>query len=229
MAEYDAVNFHLFARMIAHDFNNLLGGILGHASLLEATAAEEEVRESAAIIRKASERAVELTQQLLHYSGNQPQRFQAVNLHDTIREVASLVAPEPASRIRVRQRLEAAEAVVSGDPGQLHQMILNLAVNARDAMASGGELTFETSVPHAGPGVAPTVCVCVRDTGPGVAAELRDKIFEPMFTTKSARGGSGMGLYVVKRVATAHGGRVEIGPGGGAGAEFRVYLPCRRS
>jgi len=220
MAEHETANFHLFARIVAHDFNNLLAGILGHASLIEAIAESQEVRESAATIRKASERAVELTRQLLHYSGDRPVRFAPVDLHETITEVASLVAGSP---IRVTRRLKAARATVAGDAGQLHQMVLNLAVNARQAMASGGELTFETS----SCGDGSMFCLSVRDTGPGVPRDLRERIFEPMFTTRSAGGGSGIGLYVVKRVAAAHGGRVELAPTD-AGAEFRVHLPLQR-
>lgn len=215
MADPDVRNFQLFARMVAHDFNNLLGGILGHAELIEATANESDIRESAAIIRKAAERATDLTRQLLHDAGKNPVRSVPVNLHDTIREVALLLSLD--AGLRVEYALGEPNPVVAADPGQIHQMLLNLAVNARDAMPGGGTLTFETESEGG------HILLTVRDTGPGIPPDLRAKIFEPFFTTKGGRG-SGMGLYVVHRVAKAHGGRVEL-DGGASGAVFRIRLP----
>ncbi|MFN7924259.1 MAG: ATP-binding protein [Bryobacteraceae bacterium] len=210
-------NFHLLARGLAHDFNNLLGGILGHASLIEATAdAGSEMQESAQVIREAAERAGELTQQLLDSAGGP--RFARVDVHETVREVVRLVAPTFAAGQRVETNLAAPISTVSGDGSQLHQMLLNLVLNARQALGESGAVSIATS------GGEGRLYLRVTDTGRGMTAELRRRIFDPLFTTRALQGGSGLGLAVVRRVVENHGGKIEVDSTPGTGTEFRVSL-----
>ncbi|MBL8296318.1 MAG: HAMP domain-containing histidine kinase [Bryobacterales bacterium] len=219
-------NFRLFTRSLAHDFNNLLGGILGHAGLIQLSAETNvEVQESAAVILKAAERARELVTQLLDSTRPDLGQFVTVNLHETIREVASLVRGIAPAAIRISFDFKAETAETVGDPGQLHHLILNLALNARDAMPEGGELTFETTsamTPY------PTIQILVRDTGTGIPDEIQSRIFEPSFTTKGGSRGSGMGLAIADRIVQHHGGRIQVESKVGHGSVFLVTLPLRQ-
>lgn len=218
-------NFRLFTRSLAHDFNNLLGGILGHAGLIQVSGeANAEVRDSAAVILKAAERARELVTQLLDSTRPDLGQFLTVDLHETIREVASLVRGTTPATIRISFDFRAETANTFGDAGQLHHLILNLALNARDAMPDGGELTFETTssaTPY------PTIQIVVRDTGTGIPEEIQSRIFEPSFTTKGGSRGSGMGLAIADRIIQHHGGRIEVRSQPGRGSAFLVTLPLR--
>lgn len=219
-------NFRLFTRSLAHDFNNLLGGILGHAGLIQLSAeSNPEVQESATVILKAAERARELVTQLLDSTRPDLGQFLTVDLHDTIREVAGLVKGIAPASIRISFDFRADTAATFGDPGQLHHLILNLALNARDAMPDGGELTFETTS-TAEP--CPSIQIVVRDTGTGIPEELRTRIFEPSFTTKGGSRGSGMGLAIADRIVQHHGGRLDVESRVGHGSAFVVTLPLRQ-
>lgn len=229
--ETSEANLHLFARGLAHDFNNLLTGILGHAALIEtASDAGPETREAAGVIYKAAERAGELVGQLMHFTRGGISRALPVDLHETVREVAGMLKRSVEPNLHLAIALEATEFQVSGDPGQIHQMVLNLALNARDAMPEGGILSFETR-DH--PGSAefrdPAVELTVRDSGPGIPPEIRETIFQPFFTTKPKGRGSGIGLAIVDRVVRNHRGRVTVESEPGAGAAFRVWLPLRKA
>lgn len=216
-------NLQILARSLAHDFNNLITGILGHAALIEAIAPTDDpdITESAAIIRKTAERAAELNAQLLDLAGKASPRMMTVDVHETIREVAALVTPSLGNRIRVQLDLSAAQYQVSGDPGQLHQALLNLAVNARDAMPHGGNLAFATEWSGG------VLSIWVSDTGEGIPIELHQRIFEPLFTTKSEGKGNGLGLAVVKRVVEQHSGTLELRSAPGFGTTFRLRFPVR--
>jgi len=218
-------NFRLFTRSLAHDFNNLLGGILGHAGLIQLSAEDNsEVQESASVILKAAERARELVTQLLESTSPDLGQFLTVDLHETIREVASLVRGIAPTSIRITLDLNAETAGTFGDAGQLHHLILNLALNAQDAMPEGGELTFATtssSNPY------PAIQIVVRDTGTGIPEEIQSRIFEPSFTTKGGSRGSGMGLAIADRIVQHHGGRLELQSRVGHGSAFIVTLPLR--
>lgn len=219
-------NFRLFTRSLAHDFNNLLGGILGHAGLIQLSAeTNAEVQESAAVILKAAERARELVTQLLDSTRPDLGQFLTVDLHDTIREVAGLVRGIAPASIRISFDFKAQTAETYGDAGQLHHLILNLALNARDAMPDGGELTFATTssaTPY------PSIQIVVRDTGTGIPEEIQSRIFEPSFTTKGGSRGSGMGLAIADRIVQHHGGRIELQSQTGRGSAFIVTLPLRQ-
>ncbi|HUQ93304.1 MAG TPA: ATP-binding protein [Bryobacteraceae bacterium] len=203
---------------VAHDFNNLLTAILGYASLLrEDSGASQQVVEALEVIEKAADRASQLTSQLLGFARcGQPKRVR-IDLHQTLLEVAALLRHTIDKNIRLELRLEAQSAEIIGDPGQMFQVFLNLALNARDAMPDGGVLTLSTSV------LAGFVRVSVSDTGAGIPGHLRDRIFEPFFTTKGPDKGTGMGLTVVQGIMRAHAGRIEVQCE--AGTSFHMLLP----
>jgi len=214
-------NLQLFARSLAHDFNNLFTAIIGHASLLEAISRHgEEVHEAAAVIRKAAERATELTTQLLNFTRGGLGSNVGVDVHESMREVAELLERTVDPAIQLHLDLQAASSIVRGDPGQIHQMLLNLALNARDAMPAGGRLTLESA------GKDPAcLVITVRDTGCGISNDICGRIFEPFFTTKKRGRNSGMGLAIVQRVVLNHGGSVSVDTVPGQGTAFHIHLP----
>jgi signal transduction histidine kinase/sensor domain CHASE-containing protein/CheY-like chemotaxis protein len=221
---------------IAHDFNNVLTGILANASLLEEELPPgSDSRESAAVIGGAARRAAELTRQLLGFARRGKLLVAPVDVHDVVGEVARLLVRTLDKRIVLVQRLRASRSVVLGDAGQLQQALLNLAVNARDAMPEGGVLTFETANVEAdarwcerrpGAVAGPHVAIGVADSGHGIPRELQARIFEPFFTTKAPGAGTGMGLAMVYGMARNHGGVVEVESAPGSGARFTLYLPA---
>jgi signal transduction histidine kinase len=230
--ETNEANLQLFARSLAHDFNNLLTGILGHAALIQTSPdAGEESREAAAVIYKAAERAADLVRQLRHFTRGALTLPQPVDLHATIREVAGLLKRGLEPSLNLVLSLEAVEYHVNGDAGQIHQMLLNLALNARDAMPDGGTLSVETANQSCTPGgPGPAVVVTVRDTGVGIPPSQLESIFEPFFTTKAPGSGSGMGLSIVDRVVRNHQGKITLETGLGIGSAFSVCLPvCREA
>jgi signal transduction histidine kinase len=220
---------------VAHDFNNLLTGILAHAEILaEAAPPGSDTHESAAIIGDAAARAAELTKQLLGFARRGKLVVAPVDTHAALHEAARLLRRTLDKRIRVVERLGAASSVVFGDAGQLQQALLNLAVNARDAMPEGGELVFSTAVVdvdadfcarHPGATPGPHVAIAVEDTGHGIPPELQSRVFEPFFTTKDPGRGTGMGLAMVYGIARNHGGVVSLDSEPGRGARFTLWLP----
>jgi len=209
---------------VAHDFNNLLTGVLGHAELLaQRGPTPEEVAEAARVIRDAARRGAELTSQLLGFGLQSRLRSEPVDVHETIAEVVRLVSRTFPRSVAIRTALAAPRATVLGDPGQLQQVFLNLAVNARDAMPAGGELEIRTELlPGDGDG---RLAVQVRDTGSGIPAELHERVFEPFFTTKESAKGTGMGLAVVDTIVSSHRGSISLESEVGAGTRFEIQLP----
>jgi signal transduction histidine kinase/ActR/RegA family two-component response regulator len=224
----------LLAGGVAHDFNNLLVGILGYADVLAAEAKPgSEAEEAARTIIQAAQRAAQLTRQLLALARLGQHRIERVDVHTMVKEATTLLARTLDKSIRLETRLGAGAHEVRGDPGQLQQVILNLAVNARDAMPEGGVLTLETAdvlldaataVPGLGPGRY--VTFSVSDTGVGIPEANRERIFEPFFTTKPEGKGSGLGLATVFGIAKGHGGTVHLYSELGVGTRFTVYLPA---
>jgi PAS domain S-box-containing protein len=214
---------------VAHDFNNLLTGILGYASMLRTGLRQEaEVREAAEVIESAALRGAELANQLLGFAGRGPQRSSLVDVHAVIRDVTRLLGRTIPRNVRVHERLGARRATIEGDRGQIQQVLLNLALNARDAMPHGGDLRFETEVEEREASAdAPSrqLVVRVSDTGTGMSKTVQARIFEPFFTTKPPGQGSGMGLSVVYGIVTRHGGGVSAQSEEGAGTVFRLALP----
>jgi two-component system cell cycle sensor histidine kinase/response regulator CckA len=226
----------LLAGGVAHDFNNILTGILGYANMLEPDAAPgSTMQEGLHVIQQAAERAAELTRQLLSFARRGKRQNTTVDLHSTILEVVSLLTRTVNKNISVTERFDTDQATVMGDPGQLQQVALNLAINGRDAMPQGGTLTFRTwrqffdgeqllAHPGAKPGMF--VALSVADTGIGIERKNLRRIFEPFFTTKDAGKGTGMGLAMVYGIVKAHQGFIDVESEIGKGTTFTAYLPA---
>jgi len=219
---------------VAHDFNNLLCAILANASLAgEITSGTREVAEYLAEIEAAAQRAADLTKQLLTFSRRQPLRPVPVDLNDLVRGLMKMLQRLLPESINIASVPGHDLPSVNADPGQLEQVIVNLCVNARDAMERGGRLTIETenalldaryceSHPWAKPGRY--VLLSVTDNGVGMTAEVRERAFEPFFTTKTYQG-TGLGLSTVYGIVQQHEGLVHLYSEPGVGTTFKVYLP----
>ncbi|MBN8547997.1 MAG: PAS domain S-box protein [Deltaproteobacteria bacterium] len=225
---------------IAHDFNNLLTGILGCTGLLKMKGERDpDVNQSAEMIESAASRAGQLTQKLLGFARKGKHQNIPVDIHQTIEETVSLLRRTIEKNIAISQIMQAPQAYILGDPTQIQQIILNLAINARDAMSvetggtNGGELSiFTRLVPASALGgrqaeleVENFLEISVCDTGCGIPEELREKIFEPFFTTKATGRGTGMGLAMVYGIVQNHEGFLKVESALGHGTTFRVYLP----
>ena len=210
---------------IAHDFNNLLMIIAGYSELLLSDAAlSERVRSALVEIRSAGQRGAELTGQLLAFSRKQIGQPRALNLNTLIRESQSMLERVLGEDVRLLVVLEPESAIIRADRGQMHQVLMNLVVNAREAMPHGGVLRVETrSLVENGSRV---VRLRVADTGVGMDEQTRQHVFEPFFTTKSKAKGTGLGLATVFGVVTQAGGRVSVTSEPGKGSVFSLYLPC---
>jgi signal transduction histidine kinase len=219
---------------VAHDFNNLLTAITGYASLL-ASSLEADLRSAADVqeILKAAQRAAMLTHQLLAFSRRQVVQLKRVVLNELVRDMQRMLERIIGEDVQLVAELTAALPPVQGDPGQLQQVILNLAVNAREAMPGGGKLTLRTrrvtlSNRRAGePELTPGryVLLEVTDTGVGMDESTRTRIFEPFFTTKGRTGGTGLGLAMVYGIVRQSGGDVAVTSEPQRGTTFRIYLP----
>ena len=216
---------------IAHDFNNVLTAITGYCELaLRKIRPDEPVRRHLEGIRAAADKATAFTRQVLSFSRKQKSSPRLVDLDDVAASVVSMLRPVIGEDIRVVQARSSSLWPVLADPGHLQQVLLNLAVNARDAMPEGGELTIETAnveLPDAQSPAAqgPHVMVAVRDTGVGMNEEIRSHLFEPFFTTKEPGRGTGLGLATVHGAVKQSGGHLVVESLPGRGSTFRVYLP----
>jgi PAS domain S-box-containing protein len=219
---------------IAHDFNNLLTTILGTSDLLlEELPEQKRWREDVEEIRKAGDRAASLTRQLLAFSRKQVIEAAALNLNETVSSVSSMLRRLIGEDIELVTRLDPDLGMIRADSGQVEQVLMNLAVNARDAMPKGGALVIETMNTQvegdkdAGPGIPPGsyVMLAVSDNGIGMDAEVQSHIFEPFFTTKEQGKGTGLGLATVYGIVRQSGGYVAVSSALGVGATFKIYLP----
>jgi two-component system cell cycle sensor histidine kinase/response regulator CckA len=221
---------------IAHDFNNVLTAIQGNAELLRLDLADgSPAARSADQIVTAAERAAELTRQLLAFARKGKIQTVPVAIHDVIREVHDLLSHGIDRRIELHLDLAAEQAMVAGDPSQLQSALLNLGLNARDAMPKGGQLRYATrNVEIDGPeaGSPPFSLrpgryleIVVSDTGVGMDRDLQDRIFEPFFTTKGQGEGTGLGLASVYGTVKSHHGSIVVDTEPGKGTTFRVLLP----
>ncbi|MBI4877930.1 MAG: response regulator [Acidobacteria bacterium] len=220
---------------VAHDFNNLLTVINGYSELaISRLGPAHPLRNSLEQIRAAGERAAGLTRQLLAFSRRQVLQPRVLDLNDVIVNVEKLIRRLIGEDVELRLLLGRSPGSVRADPGQVEQVIMNLAVNSRDAMPEGGTLTLETAgvrlpdesgkTPDLPPGSY--VTLTVRDTGVGMDEQTRSHIFEPFFTTKEAGKGTGLGLATVYGIVRQSGGDVSVESAPGKGAAFTVYLPC---
>ena len=218
---------------VAHDFNNLLTVIHGFTQLVfDRLPANDESRESLAEVIKAAERAANLTQQLLAFSRKQTLRPRIVDVNSLVADLLRLLRRLLGEDIEFSLTLHTAAAFTEVDPGQFEQAIINLAVNARDAMPSGGRLLIETSEADvverlSNPDVRAGryVRVTVRDSGAGMDDATQARIFEPFFTTKGPGQGTGLGLAMVYGFVQQSGGFIDVNSAPGAGTAFDIYLP----
>ena len=219
---------------IAHDFNNLLGVIIGYSQVLKRSLKPEHpLYEHAEEIEKASQRAVSLTRQLLAFGRQQVLEPVILNMNALVSDMEKMLPRLIGEDIALTLTLDPALGQVKADPGQVEQVIMNLAVNARDAMPDGGKLTIQTANvdldtaythQHPGSRVGSYVMLRVTDTGTGIDPEIQAQIFEPFFTTKERDKGTGLGLATVYGVVKQSGGYIAVDSEKGKGASFSVYL-----
>ncbi len=214
---------------VAHDFNNLLSTINGYCELLlmdlpQGAPGHEEL----STILEAGHRAAGLTQQLLAFSRRQVLEFKSVNLAAVVTEASKMLTRLIGDDIRVELQLPEGPACVRADPVQVHQVLLNLAINARDAMPRGGLLRIEVCGCEAQEGAqSPRFCtLVVSDTGVGMTEEVRQHLFEPFFTTKEQGKGTGLGLATVYGILQQHGGQIGVHSEPGKGARFELKFPA---
>jgi nitrogen-specific signal transduction histidine kinase/CheY-like chemotaxis protein len=206
---------------VAHDFNNLLTIINGYADLvLGRIFPDDLVYSQIKEIRKAGDRAAELTMQLLAFSRKQMLQPRVLSLNDIVRDSDKMLRRVIGEEIELICVLDPSLRAVEADPGQLHQVIVNLAVNARDAMPRGGTLTIQTT--NAGS----EVLLTIRDTGLGMDANTLEHVFEPFFTTKAVGKGTGLGLATVYGIVRQSAGHISVQSEVGRGTTFSVLLPA---
>ncbi|HEX8766107.1 MAG TPA: PAS domain S-box protein, partial [Candidatus Acidoferrum sp.] len=220
---------------IAHDFNNLLTVILSYSnSLADELRGDSKHQRAAEEIHQAAERGAALTRQMLAFSRQQVFQVRVLNLNDIIRNLLKMLQRIIGEHIEIATALADDLKPVKADPGQLEQILMNLSVNARDAMPKGGKLTLETSNAvldedfvrlHVGASVGPQVLLTVSDTGTGMDSATQARIFEPFFTTKGPGQGTGLGLAMVYGVVKQSGGSIWVNSKVGCGATFHIYLP----
>ena len=221
---------------VAHDFNNLLTVVLGNIGFIERTFADAKIDGTAArrlgYMRTAAERGAKLTDQLLAFSRRQRLEPKVLDLNETVRGMRDLLRSTIGGAIQVEITLEPEPWPALVDPTQLELAVLNLAINARDAMQIGGSLHVSTRSVALGPprcaeepAAGDYVEICVADTGAGMSAEVRAKVFEPFFTTKEVGKGSGLGLSQVLGFVKQSGGGMSIESEPGLGTAVRIYLP----
>jgi len=220
---------------IAHDFNNLLTAILGYGDLMLPKLHDPTLRGKMQEIRKAAERASALTRQLLAFSRKQVLVPEVVEVGALIAELSKMLRRLIGEDVELVALPGPAPAAVRADRGQLEQVLMNLAVNARDAMPRGGKLTIEVAVAdpdeafrkdHPDVPRGSVVMISVSDTGQGMDAEVRKHIFEPFFTTKELGRGTGLGLATVYGIVKQSGGHVEVDTAPGRGTTFHIFLPA---
>jgi PAS domain S-box-containing protein len=220
---------------VAHDFNNLLTVINGYSDMLLARLdSHDGLRHCAEQIRSAGERATELTQQLLAFSRRQMSQPRPVDVNTVVRDAAKMYERLIGEDVVLRTVLDPNLGVVLADPGHIHQILVNLVVNARDSMPQGGRLTIETGNVEVGETApsrsgecenGPYVFLRVTDTGTGMDEEVRRHVFEPFFTTKGQGRGTGLGLATVYGIVRQNGGCISLETSPGQGSSFTIQLP----
>jgi signal transduction histidine kinase len=225
---------------IAHDFNNILNIVQGYAFVLrDSKIADELVKESVSAILDSTTRGSTIVQQLLTLARKTQPKFDLLNIDALVEEAAQLFGKSSPQTIEIKLELSRQSPPVLADRNQIFQALLNLCLNARDAMPSGGTLTLKTSlvnrnaVRNAVPGSEEVtaelyVRIDINDTGEGIDEKVLGRIFEPFFTTKGAGRGTGLGLAVVYGILKHHKGSIQVTSKPGAGTSFQIYLPLMR-
>jgi PAS domain S-box-containing protein len=223
---------------VAHDFNNLLAVIIGYSDLLLMRGSSELTKGThlkVEQINKAGHRAAGLTRQLLAFSRKQVLQPKLLDLNAVVSDMDKMLKRLIGEHIDILTIPGSELGTVKADPGQIEQVLLNLAVNARDAMSGGGKLTIETAnvtldrqftQAHRAVEPGPYVMLAVSDTGAGMSPEVKSRIFEPFYTTKAAEKGTGLGLSTVYGIVKQSGGSIWVYSEPGHGSTFKVYLPC---
>jgi signal transduction histidine kinase/CheY-like chemotaxis protein len=220
---------------VAHDFNNLLTVINGYSGLmLSKLGADDPLQANIAEIHHAGERAAGLTRQLLAFSRKQVLQPRSLNLNHVVKGMVPMLERLMGEDVKIHLALGADSGMVHADPHQLEQVMMNLAVNSRDAMPGCGTLSIETATKVCGEGQTPShpglragryAMLAVSDTGVGIDEETRQHIFEPFFTTKEVGKGTGLGLSIIHGIVVQSDGFIEVESEPGRGAAFRIYLP----
>ena len=224
---------------LAHDFNNLLTVIMGHAQvLLSDMAADHPYRAKIEEMQQAGDRAATLIRQLLTFSRKQPSTPKVLSVNPLITNFETMMHRLIGEDLELTLKLAPQDLRIKADPAQIEQVLMNLVVNARDAMPKGGKLTIETSLVELNripmyhvqpPALGTFVKLSVTDTGSGMPADVLGHIFEPFFTTKEEGKGTGLGLSTVFGIVTQQGGGLDVTSRVGQGSRFDVYLPCAES
>ncbi len=220
---------------VAHDFNNLLSVILGYTDLALDALPQGPLRSDLEEVKRAGESARDLTRQLLAFSRRQILAPRVIDLNATVSSMEKMLRHVLGTSVKLNVETPDRLGRIKADPGQIEQIIMNLVVNARDAMPGGGELTLRTasvaisgahamSHPELRPG--PHVRLIVTDTGIGMDAEVRRRVFEPFFTTKEQGSGTGLGLATVFGIVQQSGGHITVTSELGRGTTFEVYFPA---
>lgn len=220
---------------IAHDYNNQLSVILVYAQMVEELAESEELKNLAKKIIRASEWSGDLTRKLLAFSRESQAPFEPINMHDLLSELGSILEMTLPKKVSVKLDLSAASPLVLGEQSELQNALLNICLNARDAMPKGGTLTITSSNTQLDADfvkrhkyqieLGPYLVISLEDTGEGMPKEVLNHIFEPLFTTKPVGKGTGMGLASVYGTIKAHHGAVNVYSEVGEGTSFKIYLP----
>jgi signal transduction histidine kinase/CheY-like chemotaxis protein len=220
---------------IAHDFNNILVPIIGYVELgMRKLSADDKLHDDLKQIYQAAKRAAALTRQILAYSRKQVLKMRPTDANELVIDFSKMLRRLIGENIQLQTTLAPSLPPIMADAGQLEQILMNLALNARDAMPEGGQLTIETdsvfldepyAKKHIGVQPGPYVVIAVSDTGEGMSAETRQRIFEPFFSTKEKGEGTGLGLATVFGIVKQHQGNIWVYSEPGKGTVFKIYLP----
>jgi len=221
---------------IAHDFNNILGIILGYTSMLQRhRVPPEQIADSLQSITKAAQRGASMVRQILTFARKEEVLFESLDVNELIKDLVKLLSETFPKTIVFNVRLSDQLPTIVADPNQIHQVLMNLCVNAKDAMGNEGILSIDTGLVHGAHirsnqnvnGASEFVHVVVSDSGSGMSEEIKNRMFEPFFTTKGHGGGTGLGLAVVYGIVNSHRGIIEVESEPGKGTTFHLYFPVQ--